>query len=151
MDYGPRTTDHGLLRLKFGVRSDFKYLPFLTRLFGSLRFPNAFALTQILVEAFDNAVVHGNNRNKAKWITIDVLSSKSRTKLRVADDGPGIRKKYFSRRPKLRQAGGRGLTLIQAYANRVSSRKDKGRHYLSITLRNKVLGPWSVVRGPKNE
>lgn len=120
-------------QLRFEVKSDFGYLPFLTRLFHVSRFPKAGALTQILVESFNNAVTHAHHSKKGKWIGIDIRISPRNARLRVTDRGRGIRELRTAPRGK-REGGwktrGRGLTLIRALASRVKSVRNGKSHVL---------------------
>ena len=113
--------------LFFEIGSDFAYLPFLTRLFSALKAKKPYPLTQILVEAYNNAVVHAHHRNKKKRVAIDIFLTPKMGRIRVTDSGKGWRGQ------KRGNAGlwgtrGRGMQLIEAYADRISHRHRNGRH-----------------------
>ena len=114
-------------RLQFETQSDFQYLPFLTRIFGALKIPNAHPLTQILVEAYNNAVIHGHRRNSGKWVGIDLTISKKRICIRLLDRGPGFSIKNLGAAKKWGTTG-RGMHLIQAHASQISSYYKNGLH-----------------------
>lgn len=109
-------------RLQFKVQSSFQYLPFLTRLLPMRS-------AQILVEAFNNAVLHAHRRKKEKWVTLDIQKSRRKIILRVWDEGGGLPKKKFSS-PSRWATHGRGLALMGALADRIRFRKTKHGHYL---------------------
>ena len=110
-------------KLHFEVESDFAYLPFLTSIFKTLKVKDAGALTQILVEAYTNAVIHAHKRRKEKWIGIDISVSPKRTLIRVLDRGPGIKNKTLRKKFSQWQTHGRGLMLIRAHADKVADKK----------------------------
>lgn len=118
--------------LQFETRSDFGYLPFLTRIFKRLGVRKAPVLTQILVEAYNNAVVHGNRRKREKWVGVAIVIEKHRVKIGVVDEGRGMK----GRQPQntLWKSGGRGLQLIHALSRKVTSRKKGGRHIFEATV-----------------
>lgn len=115
--------------LFFEIGSDFGYLPFLTRLFGALKAKKPYPLTQILVEAYNNAVVHAHHRNKNKWIGIDIFLTPKMGRIRVTDRGRGL-KGARQKKSGLWNTRGRGMQLIEAYADRVSHRHHNGCHIL---------------------
>ncbi|MDP2600362.1 MAG: ATP-binding protein [Deltaproteobacteria bacterium] len=113
--------------LFFEIGSCFDYLPFLTRLFRALKAKKPYPLTQILVEAYNNAVVHAHHRNKNRWIGIDILFTPKMGRIRVSDSGKGLKSRKKSR-SGLWGTRGRGMQLIEAYADRISHRHRNGRH-----------------------
>lgn len=121
------------LRLQFEVQSDFSYLPFLTRIFKNI------ARTQVLVEAFNNAVIHGNRHQQKKWIGIEIRRHGGKTLLRVVDQGRGMKK---IQKPKIKNQNlwkmrGRGITLIQAFSAKHFYRKTKTEHIFEATFHDK--------------
>lgn len=121
------------MQLKFKVQSDFRYLPLLTSALRRLGAPAASRATQILVEAFNNAVVHAHNRNSKKWILLDLEWQGGKTTIRVWDRGKGMRP---SKQPaKLWQSTGRGLDLIHAMADSVRCFRNKEGHCLEAQCR----------------
>ena len=123
--------------LQFEILSDFTYLPFLTQIFKRLKVPKALVLTQILVEAYNNAVIHGNKKKKEKWVGVEISLTKRRAKIRVLDRGAGIkdyRLETADRRLKTWRSSGRGLKIIRALAKHVTSRKQRGKHIFEATV-----------------
>lgn len=120
-------------QLRFAIQSDFAYLPFLTRLFKGWRVPKAAALTQVLVEAFNNAVLHAHRRRREKWIRLEIRLDRRGAKIVVEDEGKGLRSERGGF-PSTWASHGRGLGLINALADRVSSRKKSDGHSLEIGM-----------------
>lgn len=116
-------------KLHFETLSDIAYLPFLTRLFRALRAPQARSLTQILVEAYTNAVIHAHQREKGKWIGIEISLSPKKAVLRVLDRGPGLRNPFLKKKFSRWRTHGRGLLLIRAHADKVRNKKE-GRFHI---------------------
>lgn len=124
-----------IFQLKFEIQSDFKYLPFLTRIFKALKIRKAKALTQILVEAYNNAVIHGHKKRKEKWIGIDLFLTSKKARIRLFDQGRGIKK--MDHGPKsMWKTTGRGLELIRNLSNRVTSKKRGDKHILEVLCLN---------------
>lgn len=119
--------------MRFETFSDFQYLPFLTRIFKAFKCPKAIHLTQILIETYNNAVIHAHQKRKEKWIGIDLLVSRKRARIRVIDQGPGFKlpKKYFL---KPWQTTGRGLALVQARVDKVFNRRQGKHHIFEATV-----------------
>lgn len=122
-----------VFRLQFRVQSHFQYLPFLTRLFYPLGEKAAARLTQITVEAFNNAVWHAHHSHKEKWVTLDIEKDDRKIRLRVWDGGSGLAKRKFHL-PARWATHGRGLRLIQAKADQVRSFKTKRGHCLEACV-----------------
>lgn len=119
------------MKLRFQILSDFYYLPFLTALFKKLKTKEPAKLTQILVEAFNNAVVHAHHRQKGKWIGIDLELSAKKAVMRVSDQGRGM--KPSPKSDEMRNSHGwgthgRGLMLMRSFATRTKNYKKGGRH-----------------------
>ena len=114
-------------RLSFEIGSDFGYLAFLTRIFKALNVSKAHPLTQILVEAYNNAVLHAHKKNRAKWVGIDLLVEKNKVRIRVIDQGKGFHKNEKKSGPLLKTSG-RGLALIVALADKTASHCQYGKH-----------------------
>lgn len=114
--------------LHFETESDVAYLPFLTRIFKSLNVPHPQALTQILIEAYTNAVIHAHRRKKEKWIGLSFFISPKKVSIRVVDRGPGIKNKLLRKKFSEWQTHGRGLLLIRANADKVTNKKRGRRH-----------------------
>lgn len=122
------------MKLQFQILSDFYYLPFLTSIFKKLGAKESAALTQILVEAFNNAVIHAHHRQKEKWIGIDLEWSAKKARLRVSDEGRGIEPSSRRRGPTRGwQTHGRGITLMRHFATRIKNYKKGKRHILEAT------------------
>lgn len=119
-------------RLKFKIQSNFKYLPFLTQLFSRGKVANASGLTQMLVEAFNNAVLHAHGKDAKKWIGIDISCHRKKIRIRVMDEGKGISKKSWIPSQQKWKIKGRGLALIRHYANQVKQYQRNGKHTLEI-------------------
>lgn len=110
------------------IKSDFGYLPFLTQIFKILKTPKAPQLTQILIEAYNNAVLHAHKRNKKKWVTIDILLTPKQARIQVIDRGKGIKNAHHRKTVSLYSTHGRGMKLIQAAADKMTSRHKNGCH-----------------------
>lgn len=125
------------MKLRFQILSDFYYLPFLTGLFKKLKTKEPAKLTQILVEAFNNAVIHAHHRRKEKWVGIELELSPKKARLRVSDEGRGIKPARGvdgrARRSRGWQTHGRGMTLMQYFATSIKNYKKGGRHILEAT------------------
>lgn len=95
-------------------------LPLLHRLRFSA--DDIFAIQIILCEAVTNAIGHGNGSDSSKFVTIDYAISTKRFWIRIQDEGPGF---DFRCPPNplaadtVGKIGGRGLFLIDFYANEV--------------------------------
>lgn len=110
------------------IKSDFGYLPFLTQIFKILKTPKAPQLTQILVEAYNNAVLHAHKRNKKKWITIDILMTPKQARIQVIDRGKGMKALRSAKPTSLYNTHGRGMELIHAFADKIISRRKNDHH-----------------------
>ncbi|OGQ04111.1 MAG: hypothetical protein A3F82_07200 [Deltaproteobacteria bacterium RIFCSPLOWO2_12_FULL_44_12] len=121
-------------RLKFQTLSDFQYLIFLTKIFKAFKIDNAFDLTQILVEAFSNAVIHGHKGKKEKWIDIDLHFHSKKTAIRIVDSGKGFNLQALKEQKNKWQTHGRGLTLIRAKADRMTNHRKKDLHIFEAQI-----------------
>lgn len=123
------------MKIFFEIQSDFKYLPFLTSLFPALKVKEARALTQILVEGYTNAVIHGHRHNQEKWVGIGLDWNAKRVKIQVVDRGRGIRKQIERSSKTLWKTQGRGLQLMSHLSDRVRHQRERGRHVLEVIRR----------------
>ncbi len=124
-------------KCQFEIQSDFRYLPFLTRIFKALKIKKANALTQILVDATHNAVIHGHKRKKEKWVGIAIDVREKKVKIQVRDQGKGARKKndgLWTMDYGLWGTTGRGLQIINALADRVISKRKNGFHIFEAVI-----------------
>lgn len=122
------------MTLCFEILSDFKYLPYITRIFRSLKIKDHQSLTLLLVESFNNAVLHADKKKSRPcgghpWIAIEINMQKKFTKIRVIDQGKGFVLKSDKKSGKNPwRTTGRGLMLISALATKYSYKKSGGRH-----------------------
>lgn len=123
-------------RLRFAVQSHFAYLPFLTRIFKPFSLKSHAVLTQILVEAFNNVVVHAHKQKPSCWVDIDLKWSRKQVILRVSDEGSGLAHLKKREKPTLWQTHGRGLALIESLASHVRSMKKGKKHTLEVIYNN---------------
>ncbi|MDO8528239.1 MAG: ATP-binding protein [Deltaproteobacteria bacterium] len=120
--------------LHFETQSDFAYLPFLTRLFKALGIASPNALTQILVEAYNNAVIHAHHRNKKEWIGIEIDVETKKISIRVLDHGFGMKKNPAKKKVKGQwETSGRGMDLIRALSDKMSYTKKGNVHIFEAT------------------
>lgn len=119
--------------LKFEIQSHFKYLPFLTQLFPRGKVAGAFELTQMLVEAFNNAVLHAHRKDVKKWIGIDIACHRKKTRIRVMDEGKGISHKSWIPSQQKWKIKGRGLALIAHHADQIRHYQRGKKHILEVT------------------
>lgn len=125
--------ENGLLQLLimtlcFEILSDFKYLPYITRIFRSFKIRDHQSLTLLLVEGYNNAVLHADKKNPSLWIAIEIDTQKKFTKIRVIDQGKGFLLKPKAEKKNRWRTHGRGLMLISALATKYSYKKSGRRH-----------------------
>lgn len=92
-----------------------------------------FAIRLALDEALNNAISHGNNKDKTKKVTIEYQITEATVTITVTDEGPGFDPvdvpdptlDEFLERPH-----GRGIMLMRAYMSDVRF----GRNGKSVTL-----------------
>lgn len=119
-------------QLKFEIQSDFRYLPYLTRIFKGLKVRQAYPLTQILVEAYNNAVLHAHKKNCALWIGIEIERRKQKIRIRVIDRGLGLKRKVRKGDGGRWSTRGRGMELMRAHADAIFSKRRRGLHILEV-------------------
>ena len=118
------------LTLSLETDNSLTILPFLRRIFKLLKVKKSAALTQVLIEAFNNAVIHGNKRNAKKKITVIIKLNHSHVVIYVKDEGKGFR--LTDKKISKWQTNGRGIPLIKAYANSVRNFNTRKHHILEI-------------------
>ena len=94
-------------------------------------------MTQILVDATHNAVIHGHKRKKEKWVGIAIDVREKKVKIQVRDQGKGARKKndgLWTMDYGLWGTTGRGLQIINALADRVISKRKNGFHIFEAVI-----------------
>lgn len=127
------------MKVEFETPGDFRCLSFLRRLFYhlahvkelALSSRDSFRLTHILIEAYNNAVVHPHGKKRDRRIQIVIEIFPKRVVLKVGDEGKGWNGKKV-RMPKLAATGGRGLALIKAFGGKIRRQQQKGRHWVHI-------------------
>jgi len=96
-----------------------------------------FEVTLLLREALVNAVVHGSQADECKWIDIGLSLEGQDLVMEVQDQGPGFAwKEQMQQDVSSTEDHGRGLGIIQAYANEVQY-NEKGN---KVTLRKALAG-----------
>ena len=134
-------------KIHFSVPGNFSSLPFLRRLFpsfaagaknpsGFLNAKDCFCLTHILVEAYNNAIVHGH-RGKKSWVELEVIFSSKKVVLKIGDEGKGWKNKN-PEMPKTVATRGRGLALIRALGGKIRHSKTKTKHWVHIDYKKSL-------------
>jgi serine/threonine-protein kinase RsbW len=96
-----------------------------------------FEVTLLLREALVNAVVHGSQADECKWIDIGLSLEGQDLVMDVQDQGPGFAwKKQMQQDASSAEDHGRGLGILQAYANEIQY-NEKGN---KVTLRKALAG-----------
>lgn len=91
-------------------------------------------------EAFTNALVHGNDSNPSKQVTIRLAVNENHLSADIIDEGAGGLARLRSRRPRgLLAEGGRGIDLIERFVDSVEyAEEPHGGLRVSLTMaRNK--------------
>ena len=81
----------------------------------------------ILSEAVTNAIVHGNNENPDKSVHIKISVKSSSISAEVKDEGDGFEpgeKKDPLKKENLMDTGGRGIFLIEQFADEVEFKEN---------------------------
>lgn len=126
--------------LHFEILSHPTYLRFLNRFFfalakvPSLRLkpPHPFRLTQILVEAYNNAVFHAHRCVAKKWIGVCVKFYYPHVILEIVDRGSGYNIGNLKSSGNPWRASGRGLAIISGYAKKMWMQRVKGKNILKV-------------------
>lgn len=94
--------------------------------------PMSFAVEILARECLNNAILHGGKAQTGCRVELAMKVLTRGVRLRVADQGPGFDWKSTRRRrwPRPEETGGRGLMVIETYAQRVVF----NRHGNVITL-----------------
>ena len=81
-----------------------------------------FRLRVVLAEALTNAILRGNQEDRAKWVDVQAELRPDIIRVRVADEGPGFDPSAVpepTAAPRLDDTGGRGLYLIRKLVDAV--------------------------------
>ena len=89
----------------------------------------------ILSEAVTNAIVHGNKEDTGKQVQVDVKVTSGHMSARVKDEGEGFdlnEKKDPLREENLLDTGGRGIFLIEQFADEMEFRENGTLLYFRV-------------------
>ena len=96
-------------------------------------------LVLAISEAFTNAIIHGNRLDSTKLIKIDLQVNDSFICADVTDQGRGGLEHIQARKePELLAENGRGINLIEHYADTSFAEDDKGGLIVSIKLEQRA-------------
>jgi anti-sigma regulatory factor (Ser/Thr protein kinase) len=99
-----------------------------------------YAVMLVVSESFTNALVHGNQRNPEKLITLELDITENVCHVSITDEGQQGLEKIKSRgQPDLLSEGGRGIDLIELYAGSVEYiETETGGLKVSVTFDRKI-------------
>ena len=81
----------------------------------------SFGLELLLRECLNNAILHGNRRQAAKKVSLDLRLGRRWLRLRIADEGPGFNwRRFRHNKAKLTATHGRGFSIVEAYSDKSS-------------------------------
>ncbi|MFH2036994.1 MAG: ATP-binding protein [Candidatus Zixiibacteriota bacterium] len=87
-------------------------------------------------EGFTNALVHGNNYDKNKMIKINIEVNNNNVNADIIDEGEGAIMAISSRVPSdYMKEGGRGIDLINHYADKVALKNDDKTGGLHLSMK----------------
>jgi serine/threonine-protein kinase RsbW len=108
------------------------------RALGKEHGPNSvvFGLELTLRECLNNAIIHGNRRDPAKRVALDLLWRPKWIWVRVTDEGPGFDWRSVRQKPLADSTAtsGRGLSIAAGYAQRV--RFNPSGNQITLWFRN---------------
>lgn len=90
-----------------------------------------------LSEAVTNAIVHGNKEDKSKKVYITAVLEKDSIKISVKDEGEGFDPDTLPdplKEENLLKEGGRGVYLIEQYADEITYAENGTRIILKFSL-----------------
>ena len=79
-----------------------------------------------VLEAVNNAIIHGNRYEKEKFVDIEISFKKERLKIKVSDQGKGFLPERIpdpTIQPNLEALNGRGIFLMSRLADKVKYSK----------------------------
>ncbi|MBI2343255.1 MAG: ATP-binding protein [Deltaproteobacteria bacterium] len=128
-------------RWQFAIQNDLRYVAWLRSFFPAavrvadipLSARGCWQCTLVLVEAVNNAVLHGHRGDHSPWITMTLVLRPKRVQMTVMNPGPPFRLPPSHRVPPLEQTDGRGLYLIMEYCRRVRLRRVQRQNILEMT------------------
>ena len=82
--------------------------------------PDAFGVELVARECLNNAVLHGSRGDNNKRVQLELVYSRGKIRLRIADEGPGFdwKKALQTKTAKRDATSGRGLRILNSYAER---------------------------------
>ena len=95
--------------------------------------PAQFSIRLAVGEAVNNGIRHGNRRDEAKRVRVDLLVDANHTSVTVTDEGPGFSPDNVpdpTRDENLDKPSGRGIMLIRAYMDEVSYNEQGNQVYM---------------------
>jgi len=132
----PDLLRRGRLRMDFLIPSDLSYVLGMNYLVSMLLKEFAFPVADSRIniplacdEAITNAIVHGNKKDPAKKVAVQIYLSHSRFKVRVRDDGEGFDVDSLGNPiegENLMKSSGRGIFLMRSIMDKVEF-KEGGR------------------------
>jgi serine/threonine-protein kinase RsbW len=98
--------------------------------------PERHRFVQAVSEGFTNALIHGNQYDACKHVTVRLEVNEFALHADISDEGQGGLEKVNKRpRPSQYSEGGRGIDLIQHYANTVEfTENEKGGLTVSMIV-----------------
>lgn len=84
------------------------------------------ALLVAVTEAVNNGIIHGNNNDAAKFVTVKCSRDKNSVTIKVKDEGKGFNPKNVSNpldEENLLRTGGRGVFLMKSFMQSVTYNK----------------------------
>jgi len=79
-----------------------------------------FDVRLILNELISNCVIHGNKKDKTKQVNLFFSLSKNKIKIKISDEGKGL--KIVQCRRNIMDESGRGLILVKGLSDKFSIR-----------------------------
>ncbi|UCG50909.1 MAG: ATP-binding protein [Candidatus Latescibacterota bacterium] len=150
----PDLMSRGSVRLDFLIPSDLSYVLGVNHLISMLLKEFSFPASECRIniplacdEALTNAIIHGNNSDPEKKVSIQIYISSSRIKLRIKDQGEGFdvdEVQNPTEGANVMRSSGRGVFLMKSIMDTVEY-KDGGR-VLELEKANSELGE----RGDRN-
>ena len=97
---------------------------FLNAIFKDLRFSRKIycRIYLAVTEAVNNAIIHGNDKNRSKFVSISFTDAKNKFIVQVEDEGSGFN---YAIVPdpcdpnNIRKESGRGIFIMKQYADKV--------------------------------
>lgn len=132
----PGLMKRGMVRLDFLIPSDLNYVLGINYMISMLLKEFSFPTTDCRInvplacdEALTNAIIHGNDSDPEKKVSVHIYVSASRFKMRVKDQGPGFDVDKVANpldEENMLRSSGRGIYLMRSIMNSLEY-KEGGR------------------------